>query len=163
MSQWPTSGLGGRDCWKSHCWLGSVSWKIACVNTNNIMTELSLALALRILSGTFSTKLVMHKRYNATTNTSFHKMTSSIHWIENVLMLLRSKTVAPSFAVCQSDALSRHFEVDHCCHWTWTQSQSTLGCLGNRLGPRQRLGFHRVQVEHVAGLFMREMRKYRLT
>lgn len=69
---------------------------------------------------------------------------------------------APSFAVGERDSLSRHFEMDHCCRWTWIQSQSTLGCLGNGLGSRQRFSFHRVQVEHVAGLFMREMRKYGL-
>lgn len=64
----------------------------------------------------------------------------------------------PSFAVSEGDALRRHFEVDHCCHWTRTQSQSTFGCFGNCLRPRQRFGFHRVQVKDVAGLEMGEMK-----
>lgn len=53
--------------------------------------------------------------------------------------------------------------MDHGCCWTWTQSQSTLSCLGNSFRPRQRFGFHRVQVQHVAGLYVREMRTSGLT
>lgn len=57
----------------------------------------------------------------------------------------------PALAVCQGDPLGGHLELDHRGGGPRAPAQGGVRCLGDGLGPRERLGLHGVQVQDVTG------------
>lgn len=57
----------------------------------------------------------------------------------------------PALTVCQCDTLGWHLKVDHCRRGPRVAWHRGPRGLGDSLGPRERLGLHWVQVQHITG------------
>lgn len=53
-------------------------------------------------------------------------------------------------AICEGDALRRHFEVDGCCRGQRVDGHRFADCLGDSLRTGQRLHVHRADVKNIA-------------
>ena len=85
---------------------------------------------------------------NLASSRAFNKAEQHLNRVKLAAAVVSS---VPALAVRQGDPLGRHLELDHGGRGPRAPAHGGVRCLGDGLGPRQGLGLHGVQVQHVTG------------